>query len=134
MSSRLYKEIREKRGLAYAIMSDIDLGKNYGYMITWAGTDPKNVKEIKELYKKEYKNMINVTTKELEEAKTQVIGNRKVESEGSSETALNLLSEEIAGKAEEYYKYEEKIKNVTLEEIKEITKNEECTTFILGPQ
>jgi predicted Zn-dependent peptidase len=45
MSSRLFTEVREKRGLAYAIKSGIDRYIDTGYFAVYAGTDPKNATE-----------------------------------------------------------------------------------------
>jgi len=41
MSSRLFLEIREKRGLAYAIHSDVDHFLDTGSLVVYAGIDPK---------------------------------------------------------------------------------------------
>ncbi|MCD4771390.1 insulinase family protein [archaeon] len=133
MSSKLFSEVREKRGLVYGVKTDLDNGKNYGYMVIWAGTDPAKVEEVKKICLEEFGKMGNISQKELEEAKVQVVGNRKVESEGSSETAVNLIMEEIAGDAEEYYDYEKKINEVTLEDIKGLASKTEFASFSLGP-
>jgi len=42
MSSRLFLEIREKRGLAYAIHSDVDHFLDTGSLVVYAGIDPKH--------------------------------------------------------------------------------------------
>jgi len=133
MSSKLFSEVREKRGLVYGVKTDLDLGKNYGYMVIWAGTDPEKVSEVIEISLKEYGKMAEISEEELEAAKVQVIGNRNVESEGSSETAVNLIMEEAAGKAEDYYEYEKNIQAVSLEDIKELAKISEYASFSLEP-
>ena len=133
MSSKLFMEVREKRGLVYGVKSDLDMGKNYGYMIIWAGTDPAKVEEVKSICLEEFGKMGNLTENELEEAKVQVIGNRKVESEGSGETAVNLIMEEIVGDARDYYDYEAKIGEVTLEDIRKLAGKSEFASFNLGP-
>jgi len=109
MSSKLFIEVREKRGLVYAVKSDLDMGRDYGYMIIWAGTDEEKRQEVIDICLEEFKKMADMTEEELEAAKIQVIGNRHVEMEGSNETAINLIMEEIAGDANEYYDYEKKI-------------------------
>ena len=43
MSSRLFVEIREKRGLAYAIHSSTDHLLDTGSLSIYAGVDPKNL-------------------------------------------------------------------------------------------
>ena len=133
MSSKLFSEVREKRGLVYGIRSDLDMSKNYGYMIIWAGTDPAKEKDVVDICLKEFKEMGNISESELKDAKVQVIGNRNVEAEGSSETAVNLIMEEISGDAEDYYKYKEKINAVSLDDIKKLAKISEYASFSLGP-
>lgn len=134
MSSKLFMEVREKRGLVYGIKGDIDNGKHYGYFIIWAGTDPSKVDEVKEICLEEFRKMGEISQEELNEAKVQVVGNRKVESEGSSETAVDLIMEEVSGKAEDYYEYEAKIGAVTLEDIRELAKKTDFASFSLGPE
>ncbi|MFH1521357.1 MAG: pitrilysin family protein [archaeon] len=133
MSSKLFSEVREKRGLVYAVKSDLDLGKNYGYMIIWAGTDPEKEKEVVDICLEEFKKMGDISEEELATAKVQVVGNRRVESEGSSETAVGLIMEEISGYAENYYKYEEKINAVSLDDIKALASKVDYASFSLGP-
>jgi len=133
MSSKLFEEVREKRGLVYGIKSDLDIGKNYGYMIIWAGTDNKNKQKVIDVCLEEYKKMANIVKEELDLAKVQVIGNRHVETEGSSETALNLILQEVAGDAKNYYDYEKNIKNVSLEDIKRLANIKDHSSFILSP-
>ncbi len=133
MSSRLFMEVREKRGLVYGIKTDLDNGKGYGYLVIWAGTDPSKVSEVKKVCLEEFARMKELTQKELDEAKIQVVGSRRVESEGSSETALNLLVAEVSGKAEDYYEFEKQVESVTLEDIRKLAEKTEFASFSLGP-
>lgn len=78
MSSRLFSEIREKRGLAYTVKSTIERHIDAGYFAVYAGVDPKNGEEalkvvLDQLYgiaDKKYK----VSKKELEKAKEYLKG------------------------------------------------------------
>lgn len=133
MSSKLFSEVREKRGLVYGVKTDLDLGKNYGYMIIWAGTDPGNVEEVVKISLDEFRKMGEISEEELKDAKVQVIGGRDVESESSNDVAVNLIMEEAAGNAEEYYSFEEKINSVTLEDIRELALISDYASFSLGP-
>jgi len=47
MSSRLFLEIREKRGLAYAVQSNIDSEKNYSVYRIYVGTMKEAIEEVK---------------------------------------------------------------------------------------
>ena len=91
MSSKLFSEVREKRGLVYTVKSDSDIGRNYAYMIIFAGTDPAKVDEVISVSLEEFYKMKDISEAELAEAKVQVIGNHQVGSEGSNETAVNLI-------------------------------------------
>jgi predicted Zn-dependent peptidase len=133
MSSKLFTEVREKRGLVYSIKSEIDAGKNYSYLIIWAGTEAGKVQEVIDICLKEFSEMKNIKEKELEEAKVQVIGNRKLESEDSRETAMGLILEEVTQKAENYYDFEKEINKISIEDIKNLASKTEYSIFILSP-
>jgi predicted Zn-dependent peptidase len=133
MSSKLFSEVREKRGLVYSVKTDLDLGKEYGYMIIWAGTDKEKRQEVIDICLEEFGKMGEISKKELDAAKVQVIGNRHVEMEGSNETAINLIMEEVVGDANDYYDYEKKINAVSLGDIKKLASMMEYASFSLGP-
>ena len=122
MSSRLFREIREKRGLAYAVKGFLEQDKNYGYEMIYVGTTKDKVKKVKELILQEIKKMQSLEKKDFDETKEQLIGLRKVASENSEAVMTSLILEENAGKAEEYYNYEERIKNVKLNDVRKLAK------------
>jgi len=119
-SSRLLQEIREKRGLAYAVGSRLDQGKDYGYCIIKAGTEKKKVETVKKIILEEIKKLQQLEQRDLEESKEQLIGYYKLESEDSRKVAESLLREEMNGNAKEYYNYPEKIAAVNLEDVRKI--------------
>ncbi len=76
MSSRLFQEIREKRGLAYAIGS---YGRSYedgGYFCVYGGTSPTTYEQVVELTHGEFDKVRKegISDDELTKAKTQVRG------------------------------------------------------------
>lgn len=76
MSSRLFQEIREKRGLAYAIGS---YGRSYqdgGCFCVYGGTSPTTYEQVLDLTRTEFANVRKngLTEDELRKAKTQVRG------------------------------------------------------------
>ncbi len=118
MSSKLFQEIREKRGLVYSIKGDFDLGSKYGYCSIYAGTKKESICKIKGIILKEIRNLKNLGQREIDGVKEQLIGMKKVEEEDSSSVMNSLIMEEIGGDAEEYYKYDDNILKVKLEDIK----------------
>jgi predicted Zn-dependent peptidase len=133
MSSRLFMEVREKRGLVYNIKTDIDSGNQYGYFLIWAGTDPTKKDEVIKLILEEFHKMKDISEEELERAKIKIVGERKIKSEESDFTALNLIVEEVSGDYKNYYKYEEEIKKVRVDDIKKISENTSYALFVLNP-
>lgn len=133
MSSRLFSEVREKRGLVYGIKTDLEKGKDYGSFIIWAGTDPSKEEEVKNVALSEFKKMANLTSEELEKGIIKILGIHKIEAESSDDVARDLLISWAEGNVEEFYEYENKIKKVKLEEIKELAKKTEYSFFSLGP-
>jgi len=133
MASVLFQEIREKRGLAYAIKGGFDQSKNYGFGTIYVNTLKEKIKTVKEIIIKELADLKNLNQKDFEECKEQLIGSKKVAEEDSSNVMNNLMLEEISGNAEDYYKYESNIHKVKLEDIKNI-RIKNYSTFSLVPE
>ena len=76
MSSRLFQEIREKRGLAYAIGSYARAYQDGGFFCAYGGTSPDTYEQVTELTRAEFVNVLEkgLTEDELNKAKTQVRG------------------------------------------------------------
>lgn len=132
-SSRLFQEIRDRRGLAYEVSAHLNLGRNYGYAVLYAGTEPGKAEEVRGLMLSEIKKMRELDWGELEEAKEQLIGQHRLMAENSYRVALALVYEELAGSAEEFYRYEERISELKLEEVRELGRLEDYSYFLLLP-
>ncbi len=123
MSSRLFSEIREKRNLAYAIKGFVEAEKNYSYSGIYVGTMPENVEKVKKLILEEFGKVVEgLDSDELESVKEQIIGNHLISQEDSHNVLLELLMEEIKGDASRAGKFVEKIKEVKLEDVKELAR------------
>lgn len=133
MSSKLFLEVREKRGLVYTVMSEVTDGKEYGYMMIYLGCDKKNIEVAKKVCIDEFKKMGEISEEELNDAKEQLIGNFRISAEASEESANELVSEEINFSAEKYYEYEKDIRSVRLEDVRKIAKLDGFVSAILSP-
>ncbi|MBR9705575.1 insulinase family protein [Candidatus Pacearchaeota archaeon] len=122
MSSRLFQEIREKRGLCYAIKSHLEQSKDYSYEMIYSGTMPENVKKIKDLVLIEVKKINHLTQSDLTEAKERLIGLRQITKEKCDSTMIELLQEELGGDAKAYYDYENRINAVKLKAVQDVSK------------
>jgi predicted Zn-dependent peptidase len=123
MSSRLFTEIREKRGLAYAVMSMIDSEKHYCHYIIYVGTMKDKVDEVKKLILQGFKDVDKMTEKDMKEAKEQIMGLRRVKSEEGISVMNELVFSELQGGAEDYYEHEKKIEGVSLKQIKKLARD-----------
>ncbi len=121
MSSRLFQEVREKRGLCYAIRSNLEQSKDYSYESIYVGTVREKVSEVKAIILKEIKKLKNLNKSDLEEAKERLIGLKEINKERSEASMFELLQEEIGGNAENYYRYEKNISRVNLNEVRALS-------------
>jgi len=76
MTSRLYQEVREERGLVYSIFSQLTTFADVGMELVYAGTEPKNAPEVIEIILREMRRLKKngIRKADLELFKTQVKG------------------------------------------------------------
>jgi predicted Zn-dependent peptidase len=76
MSSRLFQEIREKRGLAYAVYSYHATYAETGSFTVYAGTTPRRAEEVVGLIRRELEDMAEhgISDEELDRAKGHMKG------------------------------------------------------------
>ncbi|MGH7932290.1 MAG: M16 family metallopeptidase [Candidatus Binataceae bacterium] len=93
MSSRLFQEVREKRGRVYSIYSFMSAFADCGYLAIYAGTNPEWVDEVIEVTLKEIAKITRDGLKpdELARAKSQLKGNMLLGME-STESRMNRLA------------------------------------------
>lgn len=92
MSSRLFQEIREKRGLAYSVYSFISSYVDTGIFGAYAGLNPKNARRATELILKEISrlNQTRVDPNELQDAKEHTKGSLMLASESNDNQMVRL--------------------------------------------
>jgi predicted Zn-dependent peptidase len=123
MSSRLFNEIREKRNLAYAIKGGTNINKNFSYSLIYVGTMKENVEKVKKLILEEFEKIAkDLKDGEIKKTKEKLVGNYQISMEDSEEQMANLLNSEIHGDAEDFYKFEDNISKVKLDDVKELAK------------
>jgi predicted Zn-dependent peptidase len=135
-SSKIYKEIREKRGLAYAVVGMLDQAKYYGEEIIYVGTMPEKLNEIKKIISEEFYKMAYIKDNEVECAKKRLIDSKIIEREDSRNTMMELLFEELSGNSGNFYDFEKNISKVTLKGVRSLSKKtkKEFCFFSLVPE
>ena len=119
VSSRLFQEIREKRGLAYSIYSFIAAYLDTGLWGVYAGTARKKVVEVIELIAREMRELKDsITDAELRRAKDQIKGNLILGLESSSSRMQNIARQEIYHGR--YFSTEEIIREIDAVKMKQV--------------
>ena len=123
MDSRLFKNIRDKEGLAYQIGSEFVPNVLRGAFVTYIGTNPENLecaqqKMLDEVFR--FKTEF-VGTKELEDAKDKLIGHYIIAQETNLDKAATIGWFETSGRGYEFNdKYKQLINSVTESDIIEV--------------
>ena len=123
MSSRLFQEIRENRGLAYAVYSFLSSYSDAGLLGVYVATDPQNVnpvlKATQDVIKKICKGEISKS--DLAAAVDHLIGGIYLSSESADNRMMRIAKNEFVFK--KYVSYEElvsKLQQVTVDEVVEV--------------
>lgn len=140
MSSRLFNEIREKRGLAYYVKADMDMTYDTGYLAVRAGVKLSQLSEALKVVKEEMLKLGGtITEAELKKAKEYLLGRMPLSLEESMGVAQffgmrALIKDEIV-QPDQVVK---KVKDVTMEEVKaiceELIKESEIRSVVVGPK
>jgi predicted Zn-dependent peptidase len=140
MSSRLFQEIRENRGLAYSVYSYLPAYIDTGLVVVYAGTNESSFQEVIELILKEFSRLKTKPFKngEIETAKEQLKGNLLLSLESSDNLMTRLAKNEIY--FESYLPVERILKGIDEvgeEEVRSLASNifDECffCLTVLGP-
>lgn len=141
MSSRLFHEVREKRGLAYYVGTSSDHYSDCGSLVTGAGIDPKRAKEAIAVIIEEYGRIARRTSRvadaELQKAKDFIKGHTVLRLEDSRSVANFYASQELLEKEiDNPDQIMKKIDAVTVEQIENAAKkyfvNEGLNLAIIG--
>lgn len=96
MSSRLFIEVRERRGLAYSVHTTAEHFVDTGYVATQIGVDPNNVEKALSVILKEYKKIreVPVSATELRKAKENIKGHLLIRLESTNAVAQFIGGQE----------------------------------------
>ena len=97
MSSRLFQEIREKRGKAYSVYSFSSAYKDVGYVGVYAGTSVEWVEEVVELILKELKQLAagDIKDEEIRRTQGQLVGSMMLGLESTDSWMSHIARNEI---------------------------------------
>jgi predicted Zn-dependent peptidase len=98
MSSRLFQEVREKRGLAYSVYSYRAAYEETGALAVAAGTSPERLDELLDVIDHELRRLVadrGITDRELDAAKGHLTGSLALSLESSSSRMHRLGRSEL---------------------------------------
>jgi predicted Zn-dependent peptidase len=142
MSSRMFTEVREKRGLAYAIKTSQGKYTDAGYLATYAGVDLGKIEEaIKVILDQHYglaSEEYKISKKELNKAKEYLKGHLALSLEDTREINNFIgIKELLLGKIETQKQIFEGIDKVTVDDLLKVAKKyfvpERLNLAIIGP-
>jgi predicted Zn-dependent peptidase len=140
MSSRLFIEVRERKGLAYYVGSGVENYEDCGYIGARAGVAHDKLEETIRTILSEFKKMTKekVGQKELQKAKDYIKGKSVMGFEESDEVAMYFVDQELRKKKietlEEIFKKFDKVKpGDILRVAKDIFQNNKLNLAVVGP-
>ena len=126
MSSRLFQEIREKKGLAYSVYTYNQNFCEGGMISTYIGTNKGSYEEAVEITLKEFKKIREegITEGELQKAKNKQLS-RMAFSMEKPYSRMYLFGNHFIkrGKLFDVKEFEEEVKNIEIEKINEFLKD-----------
>jgi zinc protease len=138
-SSRLYTEVREKRGLAYSVYSYLNPFEKGPLYMGQVSTENGRVKESIDIIRAEWKRMAEgeVTKDEVDAAKTYITGSYALRFASASDISRMLVNTQVDGNGHDYFdKRNSYISAVTLEDVKRVAARllhaDKLTFFVVG--
>lgn len=115
MSSRLFQEIRENRGLAYSVYSFFSPYADAGLFGVYAATEPRNLNAVLEVTQNEIRKLArgDLAEDDLDDARENIIGGMYLASESVDNRMMRLAKNEFT--FQRYVDYEEVV--ASLEEV-----------------
>jgi predicted Zn-dependent peptidase len=140
MSSRLFIEVRERRGLAYHVRTSVDAFEDCGYLATQAGVNHDKLEVTIETILNEYRRIATekVSKKELQNAKDFIKGKSVMGFESSDEVAMFFVDQEAKKKKimtlPEIFKNIDKVtESDILRVAKDVFQNKKLNLAVIGP-
>jgi predicted Zn-dependent peptidase len=140
MSSRLFQEIREKRGLAYSLYSFLSAYMDTGLMGVYVGTDPAHVNQVLEIVHREIGKIRDgeVSQSDLSAALEHLMGGILLGAENSDVRMMRLAKNDyVFGRYVEYDELVAKLRGVTVDQVVAVAQDtfqdNEVSLVTLGP-
>lgn len=135
LSSRLFLELREKKGLAYTVRTSYEVHLKSSVFSIYIGTEPSNIQTSIDGFHEEIEKIKNilVSEEELHNAKNNLIGKQQFITETNSQQANFMADYAISGKP---FNYQEiiinKIRTISSQDLMNCAKKYFTDDFVLA--
>ncbi|MDD5071133.1 MAG: pitrilysin family protein [Patescibacteria group bacterium] len=140
MSSRLFTELREKKGLAYYVRTQSEFYTDSGYLTTQAGVPVDKIEEAIKIILSEYKKLTKILVggQELKRTKDLIRGRSVIRLEASDDMASWYMEHLILGgktlSPEDFFRKIDLVKAGDMKKLAgEIFTNNKLNLAIIGP-
>jgi zinc protease len=137
---RLFRELRDREGLAYSVTSFSQVGLDPGYFGTYIATSPENLQRAMEGLRHELRKVASspVSPQELERAKQNIVGSYEIGQQTHAAQAMSMALDERYGLGHDFgSRYLKAIQEITAEQVLQAAKKylvlDRCVTVVLGP-
>ena len=139
MSARLFTEVREKRGLCYAIGAKYHGLKDAAGIMCYAGTTPEKAQETLDVITAEFNRLTEgISEEEIQRAKVGLKSSLILQSESSSSRAGGIGTDYyMLGRVRGLDEIKSKIEETTTDSVSEFLRNnkfEDFTVVTIGPK
>lgn len=138
MSSRLFTEVREKRGLCYAVGANYNTNRQAAGINSYAGTTPDKAQETLDVIIAEFERLSEgIEEYEIERAKVGLKSKLIMQSESSSFRSSGITSDYyLLGRVRGIEEIKQKLSEVTVDSVMEFLANHKFTDYTvvtIGP-
>jgi predicted Zn-dependent peptidase len=138
MSSRLFTEVREKRGLCYSVYASLSTLKDYGHVLCYAGSTNDRAQETLTVLLEELRRLADgIADEELARAKALAKTALVMQQESASARAGSLARDWYhLGRITTPEEVQQKIERLTVADVLEFVRRhppDPCTVVTIGP-
>jgi predicted Zn-dependent peptidase len=139
MSSRLFTEVREKRGLCYAVGASYKTLKDHAGISCYAGTTPDKAQQTLDVILEQFRTLKNgISEDEIQRAKVGLKTSLIMQSESTGARSSGIAADHfLLGRIRPLEEIREKIEALSVDSVQEFLKHhpfEDFTVVTLGPK
>lgn len=140
MSSELFKQVREDRGLAYFVSTTRTLGIHAGQFTFYAGTQPESAAEVLAALRTEARRLREngPTQAELDRARQRLKAQLRMSQQSPGSRAAHVsLNAHFGRPINDWHDYDERLDAITVDDLKHFAtrfRDDQAVSLMIGPE